>query len=234
MQVRKILAVAAVLSLVFVGAGCATKKYVNQNIEPMKLRVDQLDETQRKHDDSISQLNKDVETNETEISAAKERIGTVEGRVGDATTRIAENERGMNELRSRIANLDDYAQVQQVSVLFDFDKDTLNEDEATQLREVASAVTSQKRYFITVEGFTDQVGDPEYNFALSRRRADRVMRHLVAELGVPVQRIYVIGLGEERLVEAATDREARAKNRRVEVRVFSAEAPATTAKSSNE
>ena len=233
-MIRKVLLVAAALSLMFVGAGCATKKYVNQSVEPMQLRVDHLDQTQQKHGESITQLNQDVEANETEISAAKERIGTVEGRVGDAASRINESERGLNELRSRIANLDDYAEVQQVAVLFEFDKDTLPEQEAAQLQEVVSTVNGRKRYFITVEGFTDQIGDPDYNFALSRRRADRVMRHLVAELGVPVQRIYVIGLGEERLVETATDRDARAKNRRVEVRVFSAESPATTAKSSNQ
>lgn len=232
-MIRKILMAAAILGLGFVGAGCATKKYVSQSIEPMQQRVDQLDEKQNKQGESIAQLNKDVEGHDTEISAAKERIGTVETRVGDAGNRISENERGLNELRSRIANIDDYREAQQVSVLFGFDKDTLTPEAEGQLREVAGAVNSARRYFVTVEGYTDQIGSPEYNFALSQRRADRVVRYLVTEFGIPVHRIHVIGLGQEKLVDEDNSRDARAKNRRVEVTIYSADALATSAKSSN-
>lgn len=232
-MIRRISIATAALSVAFLSGGCATKKFVSQSIEPMQQRVDQLDQNQTKQGESIAQLNKDVEGHDTEISAAKERIGTAETRIGDAGNRISENERGLNELRSRIANIDDYREVQQVSVLFGFDKDALTPEAEAQLREVAGSANGGKRFFITVEGYTDQIGSPEYNFALSQRRADRVVRYLVAEFGIPIHRIHVIGLGQERLVEDDNSREARAKNRRVEVKVFSADALATSAKGSN-
>jgi len=232
MQLRKILGVAAMAASVLLGAGCATKKYVSQNIEPMKLRVDSLDEKQAKQGETIDQLGKSVEENEVDISAAKERLGTVEGRVGDAFTKLGENEKGLNELRSRIANLDDYREAQQISVLFGFDKDSLTEEATQQLREISTTVSSGKRYFVTVEGYTDQIGSAEYNNELSQRRGDRVVRYLVAELGIPVHRIFVVGLGKERLVDTSNTREARARNRRVMVTLYSAD-PVTTASRDN-
>ena len=58
---------------------------------------------------------------------------------------------------------------------------------------------------------------------LSRRRADSVAEYLVAKHDIPIYRIHMIGLGEERPLDDARTREARAKNRRVEVRVFTAD-----------
>jgi outer membrane protein OmpA-like peptidoglycan-associated protein len=58
---------------------------------------------------------------------------------------------------------------------------------------------------------------------LSKRRADAVTHYLVAKHDVPIYKIHMIGLGTERPVDEARGRDARAKNRRVEVKVFSAD-----------
>jgi outer membrane protein OmpA-like peptidoglycan-associated protein len=88
---------------------------------------------------------------------------------------------------------------------------------------VAGEVKSGKRFFIAVEGYTDATGSKAYNEALSRRRADKVVAYLVAKHDVPIYRIHMIGLGQEKPVDEAHNREARAKNRRVEVKVFNAD-----------
>ena len=49
------------------------------------------------------------------------------------------------------------------------------------------------------------------------------MAYLVAKHDIPVFRIHMIGLGQEKPVDEAHNREARAKNRRVEVKVFNAD-----------
>ena len=58
---------------------------------------------------------------------------------------------------------------------------------------------------------------------LSRKRADAVVEYLVAKHDLPIYRIHMIGLGEEKPLDEAHNRAARAKNRRVEVKVFSAD-----------
>ncbi len=50
-----------------------------------------------------------------------------------------------------------------------------------------------------------------------------VVEYLVAKHDIPIYRIHMIGLGQERPVDEARNREARAKNRRVEVKVFNAD-----------
>ena len=72
-----------------------------------------------------------------------------------------------------------------------------------------------------MEGYTDKTGSKEYNEELSKRRADAVVEYLVAKHDIPIYRIHMIGLGEEKPVDDAHNRAARAKNRRVEVKVFS-------------
>jgi OmpA-OmpF porin, OOP family len=84
-------------------------------------------------------------------------------------------------------------------------------------------VKSDRRYFISVEGFADRTGSKDYNEALSRRRADAVVQYLVAKHDIPIYRIHMVGLGDQKPVDEAHNREARAKNRRVEVKVFSAD-----------
>jgi hypothetical protein len=50
-----------------------------------------------------------------------------------------------------------------------------------------------------------------------------VVEYLVAKHDIPIYRIHMIGLGQQRPVDDARTREARAKNRRVEVKVFNAD-----------
>jgi hypothetical protein len=45
----------------------------------------------------------------------------------------------------------------------------------------------------------------------------------VSKHDIPVYRLQMIGLGKDKPVDEARTREARAKNRRVEVKVFSAD-----------
>ena len=82
---------------------------------------------------------------------------------------------------------------------------------------------SDKRFFIAVEGYTDSTGSRQYNEELSRKRADAVVNYLVAKHDIPIYRIHMIGLGKEKPAEEGRNRAARAKNRRVEVKVFSAD-----------
>ena len=64
-------------------------------------------------------------------------------------------------------------------VPFGFNKDTLTDEAKEQLNQFVKEHSNSKRYFITIEGFTDKTGNSAYNDALSRRRAERVMAYLV-------------------------------------------------------
>ena len=80
-----------------------------------------------------------------------------------------------------------------------------------------------KRFVVAVEGFTDKTGSPDYNNALSQRRANAVVNYLVTKHDIPLFRIYMVGLGSQKPADEGRTRIARSKNRRVEVRIYSAD-----------
>ena len=122
-----------------------------------------------------------------------------------------------------MANLDAYKQVAETTVNFKFNSDKLDADSKMAMDQMVANQTQYKRFFIAIEGFTDRMGSVDYNNALSRRRADAVMAYLVAEHNIPVYRVHMMGLGEQKPIEDGRGRAANAKNRRVEVTLFSAD-----------
>jgi outer membrane protein OmpA-like peptidoglycan-associated protein len=171
------------------------------------------------------------------ISAAQERAVTADQHAGDAINEANQadqkavladqnadkNAQAVDSLRQVVANIDDYKMQTSVTVPFKFDRYNLTADAKHNLDKLADDVKADNRFFIAVEGYTDKVGNRAYNDALSRRRADNVVKYLVAEHDIPIYRIHMIGLGDEKPVDEGHSREANAKNRRVEVKVFSAD-----------
>jgi outer membrane protein OmpA-like peptidoglycan-associated protein len=101
-------------------------------------------------------------------------------------------------------------------VTFDFDSSAIRPDSRPVLEEAAALLKQNPGVQVQVQGFTDAIGSPAYNQALSLRRAEAVYRYLV-NLGVDPQRLTVEGFGASHPV-ADNDTEAgRAQNRRVEL-----------------
>ena len=91
------------------------------------------------------------------------------------------------------------------------------------LDKLAADKGNMKRFVVAVEGFTDKTGSPDYNNALSQRRANAVVNYLVTKHDIPLFRIYMVGLGSQKPADEGRTRIARSKNRRVEVRIYSAD-----------
>jgi OOP family OmpA-OmpF porin len=238
---KQSLTVAAVAMGAVLAGGCATKKYVTQSISPVNGRVDQLSQQQTQQGQKLDQTAGNLQKDETELSATKERAMTADSKAGDALNRADQagqkaDQAGQKadqasqkadqvsrELKDTVANLDDYKPVGQATVNFKFNSDRLDSDAKQQLDQMATGQSQYKRFFVAVEGFTDSTGSSDYNNALSRRRADAVVQYLVAQHNIPVYRIHTVGLGKDKPLDDAKTRAARAKNRRVEVTLFSAD-----------
>jgi outer membrane protein OmpA-like peptidoglycan-associated protein len=171
---------------------CATKKHVRDIAAPIQAKTDSAD--QQNTDQDIRQANQ------------------ASGRSADSP----------DSLRSVIANLDDYKLQTSLAVPFPFNKYTLSADAKQDLDKLANEIKNGNRFFIAIEGYDDKTGSKADKAALNRRRADAVVEYLAAKHDVPINRIYMLGLGAEQPVASDKTSEGRAKNRRVEVKVFSA------------
>ncbi|MDX2422346.1 MAG: OmpA family protein [Amphritea sp.] len=70
--------------------------------------------------------------------------------------------------------------------------------------------------FIEIVGHTDDVGDDNYNMALSKQRAASVRDYLVSK-GLDASKIVTTGMGETMPTASNSTPEGRAENRRVEI-----------------
>jgi len=77
---------------------------------------------------------------------------------------------------------------------------------------------------VRIEGHTDGSGKPRHNRRLSQRRAESVLRHLVAA-GIDASRLKAKGFGADRPLVANDTAKNRAKNRRVEFVVLDGPKP---------
>jgi outer membrane protein OmpA-like peptidoglycan-associated protein len=233
------------MSVFFIGAmlggGCATKKYVTNTTIPIQAKVDQVSEQTTRNAAAIEETRKEIkavdERADKGISAVKERAITAENRAAeamskatdagvsaaDARARADKNTTELGSLRTAVAKIDDYKQVAETTVQFGFGKDKLTQDAKEALDKLAAAKGSLRRFVVAVEGFTDNTGSPGYNAELSQRRASSVVNYLVTRHGIPLYRIHMVGLGPERPADDGKTRAARSRNRRVEVKIFSAD-----------
>jgi outer membrane protein OmpA-like peptidoglycan-associated protein len=72
---------------------------------------------------------------------------------------------------------------------------------------------------ILIEGHTDSHGKDDYNVQLSLKRVEKI-RQLMHDMGVPDDRISVIGYGEEIAQHDNSSSEGRQMNRRVDFKAF--------------
>jgi OmpA-OmpF porin, OOP family len=221
--------------VIVLASGCATKNYVRNSVSPVQAQVDQVSDQTNKQGGEIAQTQQDVAKNTEAISATDEKATAADARAGDALAKANQvdqkadqNARDLGQLRETIANLDDYKVTNQVTVLFGLNRADLTNEDKQQLDQIASSASGMKRYFIAVEGYTDQTGTADYNLELSKRRADSVVQYLAGQRDVDFNHIHTIGLGEQKPADTGKGRDARAHNRRVEVQMYSADTGTTT------
>ena len=107
-----------------------------------------------------------------------------------------------DDFDARVAELEDALRFD-APIYFGFDEEEVNPQFTAYLDRFADIVA---QYYpmsvVTVEGFTDPVGTPEYNLALGKRRADAVKSYLVDFAGLSPDRVRSVSYGEaaDRLV----------------------------------
>jgi OmpA-OmpF porin, OOP family len=212
--------------------GCASKNYVRQETTPLINKTNELDDLTAKNTNAIKDVDARAQAGIQEVNvkaaAVDQKAQAAADQAGQAQTQADNAVHRVDSLQNTVANLDNYRVVTETAVHFGFDKDNLTKTAQEALDQLSADVANTKGYIITVEGGTDSVGDADYNYALSERRADSVIQYLASKHSIPAHKIYLIGLGKDKPVEPNTTRDGRAKNRRVDVRLMTNSTGSTT------
>lgn len=105
------------------------------------------------------------------------------------------------------------------NVTFDTNSAELSLNARNVLSSALAFLRSQPNLNAEIAGHTDNVGAPEYNRALSQRRADSVRSYFISN-GIAANRLIARGYGESSPIASNATATGREANRRVELRLI--------------
>lgn len=187
----------------------ARKKWVHRQIDPVKDRVNELDQLQAKNANDI----RDVDARATAgINKAQSAAELADQHAQDANNRadqanqVASTASTRTEaLHGTVQNLDQYDKVTDAAIPFAKGSTTLGPKGKAELDAMAEKLATEKGYILEVQGYSGN------GVASSQAMADSVVRYLVTEHQVPVYRIYKSGLGRN-TAKAAEGEEKPVRN----------------------
>jgi general secretion pathway protein A len=103
-------------------------------------------------------------------------------------------------------------------VHFDSNSNDLSKDSYHVLDRLAAYLKHTPSARVAIKGYTDSMGNEEYNLHLSRFRANIVKNYLLGH-GIDAKRLTASGLGSEDPLYSNETASGRRANRRVEIRI---------------
>jgi outer membrane protein OmpA-like peptidoglycan-associated protein len=199
----------------------ARKKYVQKQTQPIRDRVNELDELTAAN----SKMIKDTDARAQQgIQMASNKANEADQHAVDAGNKATQAQNTAQQANTRlttvenvVSNIDQYKSTNQTEIRFRPGQTVLSEQAKQALDQMAEPVKNQRGYIIEVQGFSS--GKGQAAIATSRKMADAVMRYLVENHEIPVYRIYVLGMGNAPVQTTAENGEKpkRMSGGRVEV-----------------
>jgi len=169
----------------------------------------------------VAVSNKDLKTAEMIRTGTNQRFSQNEQMIGENAEGITANAAATEALRGRVANIDQYNIKGTTNVYFDTGKWRLTPAAQQELCEAASEAEGLDNALLLVVGYTDSVGNEDYNQVLSERRAGKVVNHLQQKCSwAPWRMLTPTGMAESDPLADNSTAEGRAQNRRVSVNIL--------------
>jgi outer membrane protein OmpA-like peptidoglycan-associated protein len=227
---RNSLIAASMIALtVAVAPACATKKFVRTEVGNVNSKVDTLtgtvEETQertRQNAERIGAVDAKAEAAGKSATDARTAADAAAQRATAANTAATAVNTRVDEVIATSRRLVYEVTLSEDQGNFKFNQTELPDEAKARLDEIVGQLKSDpKGVFIEIEGHTDNVGSKEVNERIGMERAETVKRYLYEQHQVPLHKINVISYGEDKPVAPNNNREGRAQNRRVVVRILS-------------
>jgi outer membrane protein OmpA-like peptidoglycan-associated protein len=177
----------------------ARKKWVNRQLDPVKDRVNELDQLQAKNAHDIKDVDQRAQNG---IHAAQSTADQANQAAMQASTTAQQANQTAGQASQQTAQLtqtvdhiDQYQPVNTTEIRFHPGQTVLNSRAKDALDQVVSQLQGQKGYVVEVEGYSRLHG--QAGIQSSQHMADTVVRYM-AEHQVPVYRIHELAMGNAR------------------------------------
>jgi outer membrane protein OmpA-like peptidoglycan-associated protein len=189
----------------------ARKKYVQRQTEPIRDRVNELDELTSANSRAI----KDTDARAQQgIKLASDKANEADEHALDAGNKATAAQQSAQQVTARVqtvenvvGNIDQYKASNQTEIRFRPGQTMLSKNAKDALDTMASGVKGQRGYIIEVQGFSS--GKGQTAITNSQKMAESVVRYLVLNHEIPVYRIYLVGMGNA--PAPSTDETAKTK-----------------------
>lgn len=181
----------------------ARKKWVNRQLDPVKDRLNELDQLQAKNAADIKDVDSRAQAGihraQSTADQANQTATTANTTATQANQMAQQASTQTAQLNTTVGNLDQYKQVTDTEIRFRPGQTTLNSKAKDALSQIATQVQSDKGYIIEVSGYSRTRG--QVGITHSQHMADAVTRFL-AEHQVPVFRIHEVAMGNAPMDES--------------------------------
>jgi len=191
----------------------ARKNYVKRQTEPIRDRVNELDELTSANSRNIKDTDSRAQAG---IKMASDKADAADQHAVDAGNKATMAQQSAQQVTARVqtvetvvGNIDQYKASNQTEILFRPGQTMLSKNAKDAIDTMAASVKGQRGYIIEVQGFSS--GKAQSAITNSQKMAESVVRYLVLNHEIPVYRIYLVGMGN---APVATD-DASAKPKRV-------------------
>ncbi|RMH19569.1 MAG: OmpA family protein [Acidobacteria bacterium] len=212
---RRRFPVVAGLVLVLASGACASRKYVQRELTPVREQTAALEQQMEHAQDAIAANDRQLAEHEAEIETQSLALSDASATAREALERALEaGKLAEGKLLFETTFSED-------RVRFGFDRAELPEEARQALDDLAATLKERdQQVYLEIQGHTDSTGNKAYNLELGERRAEAVRRYLNRRHGLPLHRMSVISYGESAPIADNATRDGRTKNRRVVVVVL--------------
>ena len=175
----------------------ARKNYVKRQTEPIRDRVNELDELT----DANTKAIKDTDSRaQAGIRLASDKADAADQHAIDAGNKATMAQQTAQQATTRVqtvesvvSNIDQYKASNQTEIRFRPGQTVLSKNAKDAIDQMAESVKGQRGYIIEVQGFSS--GKGQTAITTSQKMAESVVRYLVLTHEIPVYRIYLVGMG---------------------------------------
>lgn len=175
----------------------ARKNYVRRQTEPIRDRVNELDELTSANSKAIKDTDSRAQAG---IKLASDKANEADQHALDAGNKATAAQLTAQQVTTRVqtvetvvGNIDQYKASNQTEIRFRPGQTVLSKNAKDALDTMASGVKGQRGYIIEVQGFSS--GKGQIAITNSQKMAESVVRYLVLNHEIPVYRIYLVGMG---------------------------------------
>jgi len=174
----------------------ARKKWVNRQLDPVKDRLNELDQLQAKNANDIRDVDQRAQNGIHAAQASADQANQVATTANQTAQQAQQTAQQANDKASQlgetVANLDSYHPISNMDIHFRPGQTMLNQKAKDALDQVVAQLQGQKGYVVEVEGYSRARG--EAGIANSQHMSEAVVRYL-AEHQIPVWRIHEVAMG---------------------------------------